>query len=336
MRLLEENGMRDITYVEPFAGGASIALALLFEEYANSIHINDLSRPVYAFWHAALNDTEALCARIDAAEVTMEEWYRQRAVYDQQDEADIAELGFATFFLNRTNRSGIITGGVIGGKDQAGKWPLGARFNKQDLVLRIQKIGRYRNRIRLHCQDALDFTNDVVASLAGDVLAFYDPPYIEMGQDLYLNTYTIADHRKFTARVASLPHPWIVTYDHDAAIYHGLFQGERAISYDLSYSAQDRRGEKEIMFLSQRLVFSEPANLHAHVEMSAYGSRHPIYGKVSPMKPNREYPEVEEEPKAGERFVDALKTVLTVPKESVPNPFNKSNQKKRNRKPKNR
>src|SRR5258708_35607609 len=114
------------------------------EEYASVIHINDLSRPVYAFWHMVLNETETLCRMVDRAKVTMREWHRQRQVYERRDSANLDELGFAAFFLNRTNRSGIIGGGVIGGKQQRGKWGLDVRFNKDNLVQGIRKIRRYR------------------------------------------------------------------------------------------------------------------------------------------------------------------------------------------------
>src|SRR6266571_4874744 len=118
IRLLEENRLKNIHYAEPYAGGAAIGLSLLLDEYASTIHINDLSRPVYAFWATALQQTADLCQRISRVRVTMREWERQRAVYDNRERADLADLGFAALFLNRTNRSGIIGGGVIGGKDQ--------------------------------------------------------------------------------------------------------------------------------------------------------------------------------------------------------------------------
>src|SRR3990172_7653796 len=146
MRLLKKNGLSDVQYAEPYAGGAAVALALLFEEYASVVHINDLSRPVYAFWHSVLNDTEELCRHVRSTRVTMAEWRRQRAIYDRMDSADLGELGFAALFLNRTNRSGIIAGGVIGGKQQTGKWPIGARFHKEELLRRIRMVSRYRNR----------------------------------------------------------------------------------------------------------------------------------------------------------------------------------------------
>ena len=280
MRLLELNGLREVQYVEPYAGGASLALALLFGEYASTVHINDLSRPVYAFWHSVLNDTEELCRKIESVEISISEWSRQRSIYDSREEADLGDLGFATFFLNRTNRSGIIGGGVIGGKHQIGRWSLDARFTKRELVQRIRRIGRYKDRIKLYNQDGIEFTRDVVGRLGKKTFVFYDPPYIEKGQQLYLNNYDICDHRLLEKQVTQLQQPWIVTYDYEGATRHQLYEHHPRLAFELSYSAQARHKSKEALFLSKHFTLPPGWSESEPILMSARQSSYPIFGKL--------------------------------------------------------
>ncbi len=280
MRLLDLNSISNVQYAEPYAGGASIALALLFGEYAATIHINDLSRPVYAFWHSVINDTEEFCNRIQSVDITIAEWRKQRAVYESRDDAALADLGFATFFLNRTNRSGIIGGGVIGGVHQNGKWSLAARFPKEELIRRIRKIGRYRDRIKVYHGDGVQFVTNVANEFGQSAFTFIDPPYIEKGQKLYLNNYGISDHRELEHQVTQLRHPWIVTYDYEGAFGHSLYVKETCLSFELSYSAQGRHKSREAMFLSSHFDLPSSWSSSATFRMSSRQSSHPIFARL--------------------------------------------------------
>src|SRR5206468_2166864 len=132
-------------------------------EYAAHIHINDLDPAIHTFWSVVLNNTDALCQRIWDTKITIREWKKQRAIQLEHPLGSI-DLAFSTFFLNRTNRAGIIMGGVIGGKGQLGIWKLDARFNKKDLIQRIERIASYKDRISLYDLDAADFLTSVVPS----------------------------------------------------------------------------------------------------------------------------------------------------------------------------
>jgi len=331
-RILEHNRLRDVQYVEGYAGGAAVALHLLLNEYASIIHMNDLARGVFAFWHAVLNDTADLCRRIAATKVTMKEWYKQRDVYADRETADLTDLGFATFFLNRTNRSGIITGGVIGGMQQSGNWSLDVRFNKDELIARIRKIGRYVNRIRLYQMDAMQFTTDILPRLGTNVFTFYDPPYIENGVGLYLNEYTPEGHFALAEAIKRTQTPWVVTYDY-SAIKHHLYDGYRRVVYDIHYTAQGRYRGKEVLFVSHGLRLPKLTELLGpRTTIVPFKSRihsHHVVPVLCDDENMKSRPEMVEGPQAGERFLRALKTVLTVPKKAVPNPFHKPPRKRK-------
>jgi DNA adenine methylase len=247
--VIEMNGILDGHYVEPFAGGAGIAISLLLLEYVQKIHLNDVNPSVHAFWEAVLDHTEELCRLIVDTPVTMEEWRRQRAVQQQADKLPALELGFSTFFLNRTNRSGIISGGVIGGKEQTGAWKLDARFNKPDLINRIERIAAYRSRISLMRMDAAAFIRNYLPTISDKALVYLDPPYYVKGRGLYQNHYRHEEHAEIAELVRfSIRQHWIVSYDNHIAIRE-LYRGFRQQEFGLHYSANNRfRGSEIIIF----------------------------------------------------------------------------------------
>jgi len=260
-RIFEDNELLDGHYAEPYAGGAGIAVNLLLQEYASCIHLNDINKAVYAFWHSVINSTDELCKMIYDSRLTMKEWHNQWTIHRQPDDHSMLELGFSTFFMNRTNRSGILTGGVIGGKKQDGKWKMDARFNRKDLCRRIEKIALYRTRIRLYNLDATAFINGVLPSLPKKSLIYLDPPYYVKSKGLYQNLYSHTDHEEIAKLVMSkIGIPWIVSYDYAPEIL-AMYKGCPQIMYGMNYSAGENRFRgSEAMFFSEKLTIPDVEN----------------------------------------------------------------------------
>ncbi len=257
-QLFRHNKLCDGTYVEPYAGGAAVALSLLLEGYAWEIVINDIDPLVYSFWWAVLNDTESLSKKIRDTNVNMKTWEQQKNVHKCADCHSKTEVGFATFFLNRTNRSGILTGGVIGGLKQTGPYKLDARYNKDDLLTRIDLIAQYKGRIKLFNLDASDLIEKLKPELPQKCLIYFDPPYYNKGKILYSNFYEHDDHVQMASLIRSLQCPWIVTYDNMPEIKKMYF-GNPFEEFDISYSAHlERPRGSEIMFYHNLNLPSAP------------------------------------------------------------------------------
>jgi DNA adenine methylase len=256
--VIRANTLFDGEYVEPYAGGAGIGLELLFQEYVDRIHINDLSRPVYSFWKAVLNDTDELCRLIKNTRLSVSSWDRQKRVFANPDGHGYVQLGFATFFLNRTNRSGILNGGIIGGRDQIGPWKIDARYNADELIFRIESIAKMRRRIKLTQSDALALLRRALPKWQRKTLVYVDPPYFERGRELYYDYYEPDDHKALARFIGAHMNDnfWIVSYDNVAAIKK-LYSDFRSMVYNVGYTAREQRVGKEVMFFSDKLSVPE-------------------------------------------------------------------------------
>ncbi|EGR0067926.1 DNA adenine methylase, partial [Vibrio parahaemolyticus] len=255
---LKLNGLEGGTYVEPFAGGCAIAWYLLLEKHVQSVWINDLDPAIHAFWFSVLNRTDELCQLIIDTEVTIEEWHRQKAIYTN-DRTNSLQLGFATLFLNRTNRSGIIKAGVIGGLEQNGNYLLDCRFNKSRLIEQIRSISEYKDNIVLTNLDATQFIDEYLFSIEGPCLVNIDPPYYVKGKGLYQNFFEHDDHYRLFRSVRNIQHPWIVTYDNTPEIC-GIYAEFEPQEFGLTYTAQTKRKGSEVIIHSPitRKVFFKP------------------------------------------------------------------------------
>lgn len=249
------NRLGDRIIAEPFAGGAGASLQLLFVEEARAIMINDADPAIHAFWWAATERTDEFVAMLKRKRVSMSEWRRQRSVYKSARPPRL-DLGFAAFYLNRTNRSGIIaTGGPIGGLKQTGDWKLGARFNKQELVHRIERVGEYKSRIHVSSLDGLDL---IRAAAAKNAMLFIDPPYYVKGSSLYLNGLTHDYHARLAHELSALAdRPWLLTYD-DCPEIRALYEGWAQVRpFRLRYAANRRRRGHELLIAPKHLRLPE-------------------------------------------------------------------------------
>jgi DNA adenine methylase len=248
--LISTNFNQPPLYVEPYAGGASLALSLLLSGSIRHVHLNDLDPAVYCFWKSILRHTNAFIDLVAKVPVTAKEWMRQKKIYANRDQRDCIRLGFATFFLNRTNHSGIMNAGMIGGKNQTGKWKIDARFNRQELMRRIRIIAEQKDRINVTNEDALHF----IRKLRNDptTLVYLDPPYYLPGRRLYLNAYRPSDHANVRHEILRLHCNWIVSYD-DVLPIRRLYKGLRSRRLNLLHTARTTRLGNEVMYFSPSL-----------------------------------------------------------------------------------
>ncbi|WP_053148173.1 DNA adenine methylase [Pseudomonas sp. P97.38] len=257
-QLLKHNALDGGLYVEPYAGGAGAAMYLLTNEHVERIAINDLDPVVHAFWWAVLNDTERLVEMIKETPVTMDTWHAQRAIVDDAGAVDRTVLGFATFFLNRTNRSGMIKGGVIGGIKQTGKYLIDARYKKEKLIERIIRVANFRERIQLFNIDAMELLAHPELEIGQKSLIYLDPPYYEKGSQLYRNHYQPNDHQQIATMVMNINTPWLVTYDNCSEI-NTLYKQARGVEFSLHYSTHMLRPKAtEAMFYGNIELHTPP------------------------------------------------------------------------------
>lgn len=250
IRLVIQNlGFQDCTYVEPFAGGAGVALALLLDGTVNRIIINDYDKAIYSFWRAIKQEPKELIKRIVETPITINEWYKQKEIYSSATSYSL-DLAFATLFLNRTNRSGILNAGPIGGYSQSGVWKLNVRFDKDVIVEKINSIAKEREKITIYNKDIISFLRKYAPTFEGEQFFYFDPPYYNKGQKLYKNFFTPKDHQKIhdviTQEVIA---PWIITYD-DVRPIAEMYRDYEIRRFDLIYSAANKGTASEIMVFS--------------------------------------------------------------------------------------
>lgn len=247
-------GHKGGTYIEPFAGGAGIAIELLLRDVVDQIVINDYDKGIWSFWKAILTETDRFVNEIRNVPLTMCEWERQREICVNHKNKYSFELGFATFYMNRTNRSGIIKGGVIGGSSQDGNWTMDVRFNRNELVKRIQNIAIKRKNIKLYNKDINSFIKNYLPRYNNNALIYFDPPYYEKGKQLYMNFFTYEDHVRIKTLIdRNVNCDWIITYDAVPEIEE-IYKNYQIYRYDLNYSVLTKCKASELIIFGRNII----------------------------------------------------------------------------------
>lgn len=265
---IELNNLQDGVYVEPYAGGAGAGLNLLFSERVNNIIINDADRFIYLFWKSILFDTEKFIKLINDTPISIDEWQRRKQILENVQSHSELEIAFSIFYLNRCNRSGILNAGPIGGHSQNGRWRLDARFNKKELIRKIEKIALFNSRIAIYNLDAIEFIEQCVLPLAvpnNRLLVYLDPPYYSKGDQLYLNYYTAEDHVTLAEFInVQFGFKWIISYDNVPQI--NQLYSERAINvFPLYYFAHSAKVGSEVVIYCPNCVIPDNSAIGHHL-----------------------------------------------------------------------
>ena len=261
--MIDQLGHRGGTYIEPFAGGAGIAMELLLRNVISRIVINDYDKAVWSFWKAILTETDRFVEEIRTVPLTVDEWQKQHEILVTKNDKYSFELGFAAFYLNRTNRSGIIKGGVIGGQEQAKDWKMDVRFKREELVTRIQRIAARKKDIKLYNKDVNSFIKNYAPLYEENALIYFDPPYFRKGQQLYMNFFNYKDHVRIEQEIREHVNcDWIITYDYEPQIEE-IYHNYNLRLYDLNYSVSTKRKANELMIFKNGIIIPPDEELNS-------------------------------------------------------------------------
>lgn len=258
--ILAFNDLQGKTLIEPFCGGAGASIPLLVTGAIERLYLNDADPAIAAFWHSLFFDTSAFVNLVNSVPVTVEEWYRWREVLQCRDSSSQLELGFAAFYMNRCNHSGLLNGGPIGGFDQTGNYKIDCRFNRKVLINRIETIASFRDRVFISDLDACVLLSTVPSHHMDEALIFIDPPYVVQGKNLYKGTvFDEVKHRELADYIKPKDWRWVITYD-DHPLIHNLYAERTLGVLELSYIMQQAKIGRELLVASSHCRIPLPAS----------------------------------------------------------------------------
>ncbi len=250
--VLESNLLTSCTFYEPYVGGGSISLELLERGSITKAVWLEKDPLVFAFWHCLLHQGYELYDEIESLDITIEKWKSLLSFRDVREppecDEELLNLGVAGLFFNRTNFSGILKAGPIGGRSQLSDYSLDCRFKKDRMLGLIKYLyEKYSGHIEIYYGDALTFLEARRCEILNSFSFVYiDPPYYKKGKNLYRYYYTDEDHTRLANHITSQSYPWLVSYDDDLFI-RNLYKNSEIQPIYLDYTAYTSRKGMELL-----------------------------------------------------------------------------------------
>jgi DNA adenine methylase len=269
-KFLEFNNLEPELIAEPYAGSGAVAVSLLLEGKVKKALLNENDPMIVAFWKSILYHPDELIERIESTEINLATWnkFRKYLEADAPKKYPTMDLGFAFFFFNRTNFSGIVTGGPLGGKSQQSRYSLACRFKKDYLIEKVRKIGDLRGKIKIYHGDGIRFMRKIQKDACDhEVIYYVDPPYFRSGRDLYRRWFTEEDHIELAEFLKSFDSPWLLSYD-DSEFIKLLYTESKSQPIYADYQAwRYKRDVKELLFSNNVIPPMIPGTEDAPVEI---------------------------------------------------------------------
>ena len=247
-------GYTGFEIVEPFAGSASVSIDLVSSGICSKATLIERDPLLYAFWHAVFFDTQRLCNKIKELSVNLATWHELRPLLTikSPDEHELLDLAVAGLFFNRTNFSGVLHAGPIGGQQQKSAYKINCRFNKDDLIVRIRAISKLKDRVAVIFSDALEYLENQKSLNNLNRFYYIDPPYFVQGEKLYRYSFELPQHKQLAKVLRELKAPWLLSYDKHAVI-EMLYERYVSSGFEFKYSSKTRKVEREFLVTNIKL-----------------------------------------------------------------------------------
>lgn len=251
-RIVKDQKLEGCRVFEPYAGSAAVSIALVGAGVCTSGSISERDPLLYSFWKCVFTNPAKLLRRINKTEISLQTWHELRPLLDldEPDESQADLLAFAALFFNRTNFSGVIHSGPIGGQTQSSDYAIDCRFNREELADRVDRLATLGEKIDVQFADALD----VIKAQRNKRGAFFyiDPPYFLQGKKLYRYNYRLSGHIALADALRKAKFSWLLSYDnHD--VIENLYEDFHNVYQEFRYSSRMPKKENELLITNMKL-----------------------------------------------------------------------------------